>query len=58
MFTVILFVQVLGVVSSATSRALYTLSEDMSHILFAVAMESHSVRVNVKKDIGLTVLGR
>nr|CAB3264072.1 microsomal triglyceride transfer protein large subunit-like [Phallusia mammillata] len=50
--------QVLGVTTSSTSRALYTLSEDLTHIMFAVAMESNSIRVNVKQDVSLFVLGR
>uniref|UniRef100_H2YTN5 Vitellogenin domain-containing protein n=1 Tax=Ciona savignyi TaxID=51511 RepID=H2YTN5_CIOSA len=48
----------LGVTSGSTSRAIYTLSSDLSHILFAVALESHSVRVNIKQDVSLFVLGR
>ncbi|XP_076825424.1 microsomal triglyceride transfer protein-like [Clavelina lepadiformis] len=50
--------QALGVTTASTSRALYTLSDDLSHILFAVAMESKSIRVNVKQDISLFIRGR
>ena len=47
-----------GVYLNSTSRVLYELSEDNSHILYAAGIETHVLRANMKKDASLFIVGR
>ena len=48
----------IGVYLNSTSRVVYELSEDSSHILYAAGIETHVLRVNIKKDSSLFIVGR
>jgi len=50
--------EVIGVYLNSTSRVVYELSEDSSHILYAAGIETHVLRVNIKKDSSLFIVGR
>jgi len=49
---------VVGVSSASTSRTIYSMGDDNKHIRFAASVETHVLRVNLKTDLSLSIIGK